>query len=111
VPDVTATAFHHCCLCVRVRQRAGRIAGAARGRRDAAPADADRQRDARGVRLREQHLGRRARRRLARRLTSFQGATTNPKFSPEGKWIAFSADYGGNTDVYVVARKAASRSG
>ena len=39
---------------------------------------------------------------IARRLTSFQGATTNPKFSPDGKWIAFSADYGGNTDVYVV---------
>ena len=39
---------------------------------------------------------------LARRLTSFQGATTNPKFSPDGKWIAFSADYSGNTDVYVV---------
>ncbi len=39
---------------------------------------------------------------VARRLTSFQGATTNPKFSPDGKWIAFSADYGGNTDVYVV---------
>jgi tricorn protease len=39
---------------------------------------------------------------LARRLTSFQGATTNPKFSPDGKWIAFSADYSGNVDVYVV---------
>src|SRR6187401_570955 len=38
----------------------------------------------------------------ARRLTSFQGQTTNPEFSPDGKWIAFSADYGGNTDVYVV---------
>ena len=39
---------------------------------------------------------------MARRLTSFQGATTNPKFSPDGKWIAFSAEYGGNVDVYVV---------
>jgi tricorn protease len=38
----------------------------------------------------------------ARRLTSFQGQTTNPHFSPDGKWIAFSADYAGNTDVYVV---------
>src|SRR6478752_5655924 len=38
----------------------------------------------------------------ARRLTSFQGETQNPKFSPDGKWIAFSAEYGGNTDVYVV---------
>jgi tricorn protease len=39
---------------------------------------------------------------LARRITSFQGATTNPKFSPDGKWIAFSADYSGNVDVYIV---------
>jgi tricorn protease len=38
----------------------------------------------------------------ARRLTSFQGATTNPKFSPDGRTIAFSADYAGNVDVYVV---------
>jgi tricorn protease len=38
----------------------------------------------------------------ARRLTSFQGQTTNPQFSPDGKWIAFSAEYAGNTDVYVV---------
>ncbi len=38
----------------------------------------------------------------ARRLTSFQGQTVNPHFSPDGKWIAFSGDYAGNTDVYVV---------
>jgi tricorn protease len=38
----------------------------------------------------------------ARRLTSFQGQSTNPKFSPDGATIAFSGDYGGNTDVYVV---------
>ena len=38
----------------------------------------------------------------ARRLTSFQGQTTNPHFSPDGEWIAFSGDYAGNTDVYVV---------
>ncbi len=38
----------------------------------------------------------------ARRLTSFQGQTTNPHFSPDGKWLAFSAEYAGNTDVYVV---------
>jgi tricorn protease len=38
----------------------------------------------------------------ARRLTSFQGQTTNPHFSPDGKWIAFSGDYAGNTDVYVI---------
>jgi tricorn protease len=39
----------------------------------------------------------------ARRLTSFAGQTTNPHFSPDGKWIAFSAEYAGNVDVYVVA--------
>lgn len=38
----------------------------------------------------------------ARRLTSFQGQETNPKISPDGRWVAFSAQYGGNTDVYVV---------
>jgi tricorn protease len=38
----------------------------------------------------------------ARRLTSFQGETINPKLSPDGRWVAFSAEYGGNTDVYVV---------
>ena len=38
----------------------------------------------------------------ARRLTSFQGQASNPKFSPDGSTIAFSGDYGGNTDVYIV---------
>ncbi|HYW30828.1 MAG TPA: protease, partial [Gemmatimonas sp.] len=38
----------------------------------------------------------------ARRLTSFQGQTQNPKLSPDGRLIAFSAEYGGNTDVYTV---------
>jgi tricorn protease len=39
----------------------------------------------------------------ARRITSFQGVTSNPHFSPDGKWIAFSGEYAGNFDVYVVA--------
>lgn len=39
----------------------------------------------------------------AQRLTSFQGQTLNPHFSPDGKWIAFSGEYAGNLDVYVVA--------
>ncbi len=38
----------------------------------------------------------------ARRLTSFAGPTSNPHFSPDGKWIAFSGDYAGNTDVYII---------
>jgi tricorn protease len=39
---------------------------------------------------------------LARRITSFQGQTTSPHFSPDGTSIAFSAEYAGNVDVYVV---------
>ncbi len=38
----------------------------------------------------------------ARRLTSFQGQSSNPKMSPDGTTVAFSADYAGNTDVYTV---------
>ncbi|HEY0931618.1 MAG TPA: PDZ domain-containing protein [Gemmatimonas sp.] len=38
----------------------------------------------------------------ARRLTSFQGVTQNPKLSPDGRLVAFSAEYAGNTDAYVV---------
>ena len=39
----------------------------------------------------------------AKRLTSFQGQTSNPHFSPDGRWIAFSGEYAGNFDVYIVA--------
>ena len=38
----------------------------------------------------------------ARRLTNFQEQTSNPHLSPDGKWIAFSGEYAGNTEVYVV---------
>jgi tricorn protease len=38
----------------------------------------------------------------ARRLTSFGGQTQNPYLSPDGKWVAFSAEYSGNTNVYLV---------
>jgi tricorn protease len=37
------------------------------------------------------------------RLTSDEGYETNPHFSKDGKWIAFTAEYDGNTDVYVVS--------
>src|SRR2546423_9707827 len=40
---------------------------------------------------------------VARRVTSFQGQTSNPHFSPDGRWIAFSGEYAGNVDVYVVS--------
>ena len=36
------------------------------------------------------------------RLTSGEGAETDPAFSPDGAWIAFTGEYGGNEDVYVV---------
>ena len=38
----------------------------------------------------------------ARRLTTNIGTESNPHFSPDGKMIAFSAEYGGNTDVYIL---------
>jgi len=38
----------------------------------------------------------------ARRLTSHPGDELYPKFSPDGKWIAFTGEYDGNPDVYVV---------
>ncbi len=37
-----------------------------------------------------------------RRLTVDEGVESNPMFSPDGKLIAFSAQYDGNTDVFVV---------
>lgn len=38
----------------------------------------------------------------ARRLTSHPGDELFPKFSPDGKWIAFTGEYDGNPDVYVI---------
>ena len=38
----------------------------------------------------------------AQRLTSNEGVETNPHFSPDGQWIAFSAQYDGNIDVFVI---------
>jgi len=40
---------------------------------------------------------------LARRLTSHPGTEANAKFSPDGKWVAFTGSYDGNPDVYVVS--------
>jgi len=37
------------------------------------------------------------------RLTTGVGIQSDPHFSPDGKWIAFTGDYGGNPDVYVVS--------
>lgn len=39
---------------------------------------------------------------IARRLTHYPGREYNPRFSPDGKWIAFTASYNGDADVYVI---------
>ncbi len=39
---------------------------------------------------------------VAQQLTSGQGQKSNPHFSPDGKWIAFTAQYGGNLNVYLI---------
>src|SRR5688572_6465960 len=36
------------------------------------------------------------------RLTINQDVEYNPFISPDGKWVAFSGNYDGNIDVYVV---------
>ncbi|NBC09972.1 MAG: hypothetical protein GVY26_22515, partial [Bacteroidetes bacterium] len=38
----------------------------------------------------------------AQRLTTDEGAERNPHFSPDGGQIAFTAQYDGNVDVYVM---------
>src|SRR5262245_34891844 len=39
----------------------------------------------------------------AKRLTSGPGVETDPTFSPDGKWVAFTGQYQGNDDVFVVS--------
>ncbi len=39
---------------------------------------------------------------IAQRLTSGLGNESDPKFSKDGQWIAFTAEYDGNSDVYVI---------
>lgn len=43
-----------------------------------------------------------------RRLTSEPGNEMHPNFSHDGKWIAFTGEYGGNQDVYVVSAEGGS---
>ena len=38
----------------------------------------------------------------ALQLTSGPGRKSNPRFSPDGRWIAFTSQYGGNFNVYVM---------
>jgi tricorn protease len=39
---------------------------------------------------------------VARRLTSDDGYEMFPRFSPDGKWLAYTAQYDGNTEVYLM---------
>jgi tricorn protease len=39
----------------------------------------------------------------ARHLTTGVGIQSDPHFSPDGRWIAFTGNYGGNPDVYVIS--------
>lgn len=38
----------------------------------------------------------------ARRLTSAEGAESNPRISPDEQWVAFTGQYDGNTDVFII---------
>jgi tricorn protease len=46
--------------------------------------------------------------RNPRRLTAHMGVKATPMFSPDGQWIAFSANYDGNTSVYVISKDGGS---
>src|SRR5665213_191542 len=39
---------------------------------------------------------------VSTRITAMQGTATNPRVSPDGKWLAFSNSQFGNADVYVM---------
>jgi tricorn protease len=39
---------------------------------------------------------------VARRITTHPGLELFPKFSPDGKWVAFTAQYDGNFNIYVM---------
>jgi tricorn protease len=42
---------------------------------------------------------------VAHRITTHPGLELFPKFSPDGKWIAFTGQYDGNFNVYVIPAK------
>src|SRR5437868_6787328 len=39
---------------------------------------------------------------VARRLTSHEGYEMFARFSPDGQWLAFTGQYDGNTEVYLM---------
>jgi len=40
---------------------------------------------------------------VAQRLTSARGEESFPRFSPDGSLLAFTGNYDGNEDIYIVA--------
>ncbi|HDL19003.1 MAG TPA: acetyl-CoA synthetase [Bacteroidetes bacterium] len=38
----------------------------------------------------------------AKQITSFDGMELFPQFSPDGKWIAFSGEYSGTREIYII---------
>lgn len=40
---------------------------------------------------------------LARKLTSHPGTETFSRFSPDGKWLAFTGQYDGNSEIYLMS--------
>jgi Tol biopolymer transport system component len=47
----------------------------------------------------------------ARRLTSTPGVEADPRFSPDGTQVAFSATVAGNTDIYVIPATSGEKRG
>ena len=42
------------------------------------------------------------------RLTVNQGVEANPMLSPDGRWIAFTGNYDGNSDLYIISSSGGS---
>ena len=45
---------------------------------------------------------------IAHRLTSHDGSERRPHISPDGRWIAFTGEYSGNGDVFLMPAEGGS---